>query len=403
MRTLILLTIVLLFCTNGFPQKSVPPVDHQSWPHDIALIRPMINTNDSNGGYYSQYYTSAFNGIYCGAIIKNTGTASATHVYMEMQVMDYAGVLQNWHSDTIPVLNPGSSATVNVSGLISLQQWITTTTITKLIFEAKSDSLDQEPLNNSDTVPFTQLWFDMWSFASRSITKTNGYDMGQSGIYQSGDIVGMTLSIPAGQHFLYDMQVYIDEVWPASLVMTGRLFRNGHLVCSAPFNYYPAQSGWVMSGQFDLTEPYIYADSSYIAGIEFSWNTGTNVKIGVDTTNYHNFSAEAKARIGGTWTPLNFVPLIQIICDPEGIDEHHNPTHAVIYPNPASNELFLDNTRDAKIELYDLTGKLVLKDNSIAASRKIDISSLHSGIFILKIINKDNMECRKVVVNSKYP
>ncbi|MBK7666877.1 MAG: T9SS type A sorting domain-containing protein [Sphingobacteriaceae bacterium] len=60
----------------------------------------------------------------------------------------------------------------------------------------------------------------------------------------------------------------------------------------------------------------------------------------------------------------------------------------VLYPNPAKNELNVINDFDKyKIELYDVTGKLILSDSNL---KKVDLSSINSGLFIVRIISNEN-------------
>lgn len=55
-----------------------------------------------------------------------------------------------------------------------------------------------------------------------------------------------------------------------------------------------------------------------------------------------------------------------------------------VYPNPATERLFIDGLPvDALVHIYDMTGRLVLNDNQATMS----ISSLHSGIYNLIVIN----------------
>jgi len=59
-----------------------------------------------------------------------------------------------------------------------------------------------------------------------------------------------------------------------------------------------------------------------------------------------------------------------------------------IYPNPAQNELKIglpNNEKLSSISVYDSTGSLILKNSTTIANNTLDISSLNSGIYILKV------------------
>lgn len=57
-----------------------------------------------------------------------------------------------------------------------------------------------------------------------------------------------------------------------------------------------------------------------------------------------------------------------------------------VYPNPAENEIHLANVEfdKANIEIFSSIGKLVLK-SQVNGAEPIDISSLSSGIYFLKV------------------
>lgn len=57
-----------------------------------------------------------------------------------------------------------------------------------------------------------------------------------------------------------------------------------------------------------------------------------------------------------------------------------------IYPNPADNYILL-NEKAKLFEIINLTGKTVLIKNNIESNKKIDISTLNSGMYIIKINN----------------
>ena len=57
-----------------------------------------------------------------------------------------------------------------------------------------------------------------------------------------------------------------------------------------------------------------------------------------------------------------------------------------MYPNPStSNTLFFIVQQEAKITVYSILGKLVLKEEISQTKNSIDISSLTRGIYLVKI------------------
>lgn len=70
-----------------------------------------------------------------------------------------------------------------------------------------------------------------------------------------------------------------------------------------------------------------------------------------------------------------------------------------IYPNPSKGILFIDNCpqQPLRIQIFDLQGKILI-DKNINATRKIDISSLESGSYIVRIFTKSNNYFERIIL-----
>jgi hypothetical protein len=70
-----------------------------------------------------------------------------------------------------------------------------------------------------------------------------------------------------------------------------------------------------------------------------------------------------------------------------------------IYPNPVSNMLYVNsNLSFYCINIYDIYGKLLISKQIDEKSISIDVASLASGIYFIKLIGKDQKEVRKIIV-----
>lgn len=69
-------------------------------------------------------------------------------------------------------------------------------------------------------------------------------------------------------------------------------------------------------------------------------------------------------------------------CSGTGIDEQNTETR-IITPNPAGDFIIINLTTDFVIDIYDLTGKIVLH----SSAKQIDISGVKSGIYLAIIRN----------------
>jgi len=89
---------------------------------------------------------------------------------------------------------------------------------------------------------------------------------------------------------------------------------------------------------------------------------------------------------------------------PLGISEVIGNSGMFIYPNPANDKLYieLDNTTDgsAKVEFYDLTGKLCYSTsiNTTLKLQTLNISSIKAGIYNLRITTTDKTFNQKLVI-----
>ena len=67
------------------------------------------------------------------------------------------------------------------------------------------------------------------------------------------------------------------------------------------------------------------------------------------------------------------------------------------FPNPARlNKLFFKSTRPLSIEVYSVTGKLIL-NTTIDPSKSLDISSLNTGLFIIKMRSNYGTKIKKLI------
>lgn len=71
--------------------------------------------------------------------------------------------------------------------------------------------------------------------------------------------------------------------------------------------------------------------------------------------------------------------------------------HVKVYPNPATDEVFVENLQGGKVSIYNVNGALITEQEVIAGKVSVDISRLAPGVYILKAINKDNTVTTKLV------
>ncbi len=84
-----------------------------------------------------------------------------------------------------------------------------------------------------------------------------------------------------------------------------------------------------------------------------------------------------------------------------GIEEKELPNKVEIFPNPASQHFTIKTNPQylpAIITLYDMDGKFIQSINITTPEQRIDIDSLKSGIYLLKIATKHQTTFNKLIV-----
>lgn len=67
-----------------------------------------------------------------------------------------------------------------------------------------------------------------------------------------------------------------------------------------------------------------------------------------------------------------------------------------VYPNPASGVFYVDGKNISKVEIYDLTGRIVKSTSNI--SKGISVNELNKGIYIVKIQSGKNSISKKLII-----
>ena len=88
--------------------------------------------------------------------------------------------------------------------------------------------------------------------------------------------------------------------------------------------------------------------------------------------------------------------------EPSVYEEELSETKVTIYPNPTKGMLKVDISgvekfENARISLYDLTGKLLQQWAGISQSNEIDLSERTPGMYIMQIVYNGNASSWKII------
>lgn len=107
--------------------------------------------------------------------------------------------------------------------------------------------------------------------------------------------------------------------------------------------------------------------------------------------------AKDENRLLGTPAAKNAKPIVMKATPKETIPEIVN-NEVKIFPNPFKDEFSVSNSNADTYEMYDLSGKLVLKGN--IQNKKVNANSIQKGVYLLKIIMKDGSSISKKMMKN---
>lgn len=82
-----------------------------------------------------------------------------------------------------------------------------------------------------------------------------------------------------------------------------------------------------------------------------------------------------------------------------GIEKNNMETknEMMIFPNPAHDKIFItSNSKNTTIEFYNISGKIILKEN-LNTSQTIDISGLANSVYFVRIITNNQVKVEKII------
>ena len=83
-----------------------------------------------------------------------------------------------------------------------------------------------------------------------------------------------------------------------------------------------------------------------------------------------------------------------------GISDREFSSDFIVYPNPARNNVFVEISVDADLEILDINGRVLIRDNELMVNEKkeIEVGSLSNGIYLLRFLNGTSSSVRKLVI-----
>ncbi|MCW3070120.1 MAG: hypothetical protein JWO44_10 [Bacteroidetes bacterium] len=167
------------------------------------------------------------------------------------------------------------------------------------------------------------------------------------------------------------------------------------------------QSGRNLFIRYNLDAPlYIAGGTTFFVG--FDQNTTQPINIGVDkNTNSQN---NVYYNSAGSWLHPPFAgslmirPILGSAAETVGIAEQAaRKDEFLVYPNPASDKLFIQTTASADkaiaCTIMDLFGRTVITEKNISLSEPVDLSALSNGVYFIRLVSGNTVSTHKFIVS----
>lgn len=132
-----------------------------------------------------------------------------------------------------------------------------------------------------------------------------------------------------------------------------------------------------------------------------SINAGGHKDIAIETYDLGMIPGDYQAFLRTTIHDIDttlITPIVLHILSGTDVPEHISPSF-VAYPNPTNGEITISNGHILKeILIYDIYGKLLLRESPNTTDYRLNISSYTSAVYLMKIITDDNtIETLKII------
>jgi hypothetical protein len=120
-----------------------------------------------------------------------------------------------------------------------------------------------------------------------------------------------------------------------------------------------------------------------------------SISFGVQTTDV----SYGRTTDGGTvWTTFT-TPTPEASNDPTTLQNNLAAAHSIsIFPNPASEAIYVVGTNWNFVQIIDITGKIILAEPASNLNQHtINISSLNKGLYLLQVVSKNTIYSERLI------
>jgi len=130
------------------------------------------------------------------------------------------------------------------------------------------------------------------------------------------------------------------------------------------------------------------------------WASGNNLMIGVENDSDGKVANREAVSYDGNSTQA---PILNVTfnTNPIGVNPSRAEFPDLIYPNPTTGKLYIDNPSTDKFSygIYTITGQLVASRNNITGSTtEVDMSNFTKGVYFVELRSTEKTETHKLIL-----
>jgi hypothetical protein len=377
--------------------------------------------------------------VQLGAWVRNHGNTSQSGGTLTGNIdLEIGGTNIYNQSASIPSLAPGDSAWVSLptfsqsfylSGYYDMSYIVTTNPIAD---EENSDNtLDVSFMLNDSLYSYSRL--DPITWEPMSPAQTNGSNaIGFEAcmafqdpnawrvIYQGMNFTGLSFAPNLMANEYVEARVYQwDDVFVdnndaaldfANLVTLDAAFFVYQDETLNDVNVFVPRDGSIWNGYFVDNQRYLFCINSTSTTLLIGFSNSVDYTLAQDSTNGHH-QPSIPAAVDQVWYLNGFgldFPIsasVQLQSYFVGLDELTNELNIVPFPNPAIDVINIpvgDRNGSAALDLYDVTGKLVISQIVTFNNNEVltlDVSDLSNGSYVGEMVFEDTSAKFNVVIN----
>ena len=288
----------------------------------------------------------------------------AKNVNYGVQAVTFSGLNggTTYHFAIFPYTNSGENINYKTNG-----DYPTATAITENIL-----MLLDEDFNNElgDFTAYNVIGEQVWhqgTYNGKTYANMNGY---AGGVYNENEDWLISPEIWIGADIYYE-SIYMEfstamkfDGAPLSVMLSNNYSEgtdpNGAdwVDITDAFDYSTGNYEWVESGALDITQ---YAETNETFHIAFVYTS----------------TSEAAS----SWE-IDYVKVTGVVQLSVGENE---AVSFNLYPNPANDNVNIVADRDAKVQIIDMTGRMVMEINVVEGENAVNVSDLESGVYFVKV------------------